>query len=73
MSVVASDVVAGKCFATSTNQVRQILEVQGSKVKYQSRGKKAGEWTNRVEVDLAKFVDDVDREVSCDYDPNFSE
>ena len=71
MGVWIKDIDVGKCYVTSTGQVRRVTKVE-IKVTYESRGKKAlpeGEaWNERViTAPGAKFARDVDREVPCNY------
>ena len=75
MSIVQSDISVGKCFVTEAFQVRRVLEVSNGNVTYESRGRRAqaGRWGPKTTADIATFADAVEREVSCDYDPNFSD
>ena len=70
MGVWIKDIDVGKCYATSTGQVRRVTKVE-IKVTYESRGEKAlpkgRAWNPRVTALGAKFARDVDREVTCDY------
>ncbi len=72
MTVVVGDLAKDKCYATLTGQVRRIVEIDNETVKYESRGKKAGTWNSFTKVAAGNFAAAVEREVSCDYDPNFS-
>jgi hypothetical protein len=75
MAVATSDVAAGKCYFVSSGQVRRVIEVDKSDVVYEARGKKAVPagtmWGSRERVNIEKFAATVDREVRCDYDPNY--
>lgn len=66
----------GKCFVTSSGQVRRVLLVSqdGKTVRYESRGKKAvaGPWGARVTADMETFANAVEREVPEHFDPNYS-
>jgi hypothetical protein len=66
MGVWIKDIDVGKCYVTSTGQVRRVTKVE-IKVTYESRGKKA--IPNELTTLGSKFARDVDREVPCDYDP----
>lgn len=83
MPVKPEEVVAGACFATAASQVRRIVEITADgRVNYQARGRsfRHGEnswgpsgvtqdnWPNREE-----FASQVERQVRCDWDPDFSE
>ena len=77
MSVSASDLEVGKCFVTSSGQVRRILEFSNDgKICYEARGKKSLPeneiWGPKTTVNAEKFASDVEREVRWDYDPDFS-
>lgn len=72
MAVTVEEIAVGKCFVTSANQVRRVKDIKDGKVQYESRGKKAGDWNNWVWVAIDNFASAVDHEVSCDYDPDFS-
>ena len=74
MAVNANSVATGKCYATSTTQVRRVLVIKGDQVTYEARGKKArkGIWGAKATSDRATFAAEVDREVSADFDPSSS-
>lgn len=74
MGVPVSTLSVGRCFVTSADQVRHIMEINGTDVVYQARGKKnqSFPWGPKTTVDQQKFADDVEREVPCHYDPDFS-
>ena len=77
MSVDPKSIKAGKCFITPANQVRRVIEITaGGRVRYQPRGSAyRGEksWAPRQETSRDKFAAEVDREVTCDWDPDFRE
>ena len=77
MTVDATTIEKGKCYATVANQVRRVIEVTDDKVKYEARGSRCPPqghpWGTQVEVAKAKFAEDVDREVSCRWDPDYPE
>lgn len=73
MPISESKISEGKCFVTSTFQVRRVIAVNGDTVTYESRGKRARGWSSRQDAKKATFASAVEREVSCDYDPDFSE
>jgi len=72
MGIPVDSIAVGKCFVTEIGQVRRVLEVKDGEVKYESRGKTAhgGSWGDVAAVADGKFARDVDREVSCDYEPD---
>jgi hypothetical protein len=76
MPVKLENIEEGKCYVTSSGQVRQVLKI-GTKITYQARGKKAlrvGEkWNPAITVKAEKFAAAVDREVRCDSDPDYPE
>lgn len=75
MGVSVSDIAVDKCFRTSGNQVRRVLEVNGDDVVYEARGHKLppkGQlWGPKVTVNAEKFTADVEEEVAWDWDPDF--
>jgi len=73
MGIPAQNISVGKCYITEIGQVRRVLEVKDGRVKYESRGKTAhgGSWGAGTTVGDGKFARDVEREVPCDYDPNY--
>ncbi|MGE3990117.1 hypothetical protein [Pseudorhodoplanes sp.] len=75
MTVEASSIAKGKCYVTSSGQVRRVMEVEDGKITYESRGKKSvGKdviWGPKATVPADQFADRVDREVQWDYDPNY--
>lgn len=75
MPISISDIVVGKCFVTPTGQVRRVLEIADGKVKYESRGKtdRGGSWGAWTTVGDGRFAQDVDREVTCDWNPDYPE
>ncbi len=75
MPVSLDNIAVGKCFVTSTGQVRRVLEMKNDKVKYESRGKtdQGGSWGAWATVGDESFASDVDREVTCDWSPDYPE
>jgi hypothetical protein len=75
MTVSPRSVSEGKCYATPAKppQVRRVLTVANGQVTYEARGHKAvsGSWGSRTKVSVDTFAADVDREVNCDFDPDF--
>ena len=71
MTINVADIAVGKCFATTTDQVRRVIEVGPDDLVYESRGKQAGQWSGRQRVTKSVFAEAVDREVHCDWDPRF--
>jgi len=73
MGVPVESITVGKCYVTEIGQIRRVLEVQDGRVKYESRGKTAhgGSWGPWTTVGDGKFAREVEREVACDYDPNY--
>lgn len=73
MPVPAESITPGKCFATRSNQVRRVLEVEAGKVRYEARGPKMikGKWRFQGSADLGRFAADVAKEVPCHFDPDF--
>ena len=68
-------IAVGKCYVTLTGQVRKVQEIDGDRVKYVHRGKKAtpgwetGQWRW---ASKSTFAADVDQEVACDWDPDYT-
>lgn len=75
MPVPLNSIAVGRCFVTSTGQVRRVLEIKDGKVKYESRGKtdRGGSSVGRTTVSDSRFASDVDREVTCDWNPDYPE
>jgi hypothetical protein len=73
MAVDPNTLTVGKCYVTASGQVRRILEIDGSDVVYEARGKKnvPAPWGSKTTVDTQRFADAVEREVPCHYDPDF--
>jgi hypothetical protein len=73
MGVPVESIAVGKCYITEIGQIRRVLEVKDGRVKYESRGKTAhgGSWGAWTTVGDGKFAREVEREVPCDYDPNY--
>ena len=82
MTVKASDIEVGKCFVTISKQVRRVTEITDGKVDYEARGRsyKRGKesWSpsgvRRDQLpDKANFASQVERIVTCDWDPDYPE
>ena len=74
MTVDPARISIDKCYVTLTGQVRRVLGVTANDVTYEARGKKNKPfpWGGQITVNRLKFANDVDREVPCHYDPDFS-
>jgi hypothetical protein len=72
----AKEIHAGKCYVTSSEQVRRVLVIDAGKVTYESRGKRAVAadkiWGPKVTVPIDQFADLVTKEVAVDYDPDYA-
>jgi len=82
MAVKPGDVEVGRCFVTPTGQVRKVTEITADgRVDYMARGKSFqrgdASWgngpTGSALPSLADFANAVDRQVSCDWDPDYPE
>lgn len=77
MAIDPENIQVGLCYVTSSSQVRKVLSVDGDKVKYASRGRKClPNWDETAHFDWTTkqiFAIDVDREVTCDWDPDYPE
>lgn len=75
MPVSPEEIAVGKCYVTKNGQVRRVLEIKDGKVKYESRGRtdRGGTWGAWTTVGIDAFANEVDREVTCDWDPNYPE
>jgi hypothetical protein len=76
MAVSPGDIAVGKCYVTPTGQVRRVLKIEAATVEYEARGSRAvprDVWGPGTPVAIDKFVAAVDREVRCNYDPNYPE
>ena len=71
MPIQVSQIAVGQCYVTPAGQVRRVLVHSGGKVRYESRGKKATTFTNQVTAKETTFAKAVERQVACDFDPNF--
>jgi hypothetical protein len=73
MAVDRNDIIENACFSTSTKQWRRILRIDGDKITYESGGSSSVNRTNlsRVTVGIDKFIADVDKVVSADWDPEY--
>lgn len=70
MPVKISELQVGKCFSKG-KQVRRIIEMDNDMLVYESRGGKAGQWNSRQSAKKATFAAVVEKEVNCDWDPDF--
>ena len=74
MTVKPNDVEVGKCFVTTTNQVRRVKNITSDdRIEYESRGGKSSmKWGFGPPLTALpkreKFAADVDHEVRCDWD-----
>ncbi|GAB6051721.1 hypothetical protein JCM17960_05410 [Magnetospira thiophila] len=69
MSITESDVAVGKCYATTTNQHRRVVAIDGGKVTYESWGGNVlntGAPLSRNTAKIETFVDAVEKEIPCD-------
>ena len=75
MAVSINQIAVDKCYVTSMGQVRRVLSIDNGKIKYEARGKteSGGSWGSWTTVGDAKFAADVDREVKCDWNPDYPE
>jgi hypothetical protein len=75
MPVSLDSIAVGKCFVTSTGQVRRVLKMKDGKVTYESRGKTdhGGSWGAWKTVGDGRFANDVDREVTSDWNSDYPE
>jgi hypothetical protein len=81
VAVNPEDVVKDACFVTSTNQVRKVIEITSDdRVNYLTRGasyKGESSWgygPPRTALPLrSEFAGQVDRKVTCDWDPDYPE
>lgn len=71
MTIGVDEIAVGKCFTTTTDQMRRVIEVGDDDLVYESRGKQAGQWSGRQRVTKSMFAAAVDREVHCDWDPRY--
>lgn len=71
MPINVNQIGVGKCYVTPTQQVRRVLSHANGDVTYESRGRRVGPFSNRVTVGETKFAEGVDRQVHCDWDPDF--
>ena len=76
MPIDPSSIDAGNCYLTTTKQVRKVLEIDGDSVKFVPRGEKPtrdwekGGWQVTTKNN---FASEVDRQVTCDWDPAYPE
>ena len=72
MAVTSNSLRVGRCYATPLNDVRQIVEFDGSLVSYVVRGKLAfPTWDKKMWRSATReaFAREVAREVPCDWRP----
>jgi hypothetical protein len=64
-----------KCYVTQNNQVRHIIELQDGILIYESRGRRYRPfpWDRQPPVNKNRFAEDVNHEVPCNFDPDFSQ
>jgi hypothetical protein len=76
MSVSPNDIEVGKCYVTEPNhQVRKVLEVIEDMVRYATGGSDSTkrDWKHWERTTKDQFAAEVDREVTCDWDPKYPE
>jgi hypothetical protein len=77
MAINPTTITIYKCYVTSTDQVRKVLQIDDEKVKYVSRGQKpTPNWAKKASRRLTTrtaFANEVDREVLCHWDPDYPE
>jgi hypothetical protein len=69
MTVEASSISVGRCYVTWKREVRKVLEIEGGRVTYVTRGKLAFPvWDREMwrVTTTDTFARDVEREVPCD-------
>jgi hypothetical protein len=69
MAIRSSALTVGRCYATSTNEVRRILQIDAMRVTYVLRGKMAfPAWDKESWLMATKesFALEVSEEVECD-------
>jgi len=75
MSIAVDSIEVGKCYVTAMGQVRRVLDISGGKVRYlvqQKTAEGSGSAASNTTVSDGRFANDVEREVPCDYDPNYT-
>jgi hypothetical protein len=76
MTVSLKELKEAKCYVTPSGQVRRVLKIEMT-ITYEPRGKrslpKGKPWNPKKSVKAEKFIADVDREVTWDYDPDYPE
>jgi hypothetical protein len=68
MPVLETTVAVGKCYKTSGNQHRRVIEVANDQVRYQSWGGKdgyRGDHLTENTVQIGGFAKAVEEEISC--------
>ncbi len=75
MPVPPGEITVGKCFVTKFRQVRRVLKLEDGQVTYESRGRtdRGGSWGAWTTVGIDAFANEVDREVTCDWNPDYPE
>ncbi len=67
MPLTAQEVIKGQCYATSNNQHRRVIDIDGDTVTYESRGGNvSNEWNTKIKVNIDNFAQSVDRVISCE-------
>jgi hypothetical protein len=69
MAIRYASIAVGKCYMTSTNEVRRIVKIDGMRVTYVTRGKMAfPSWDRHSWLFASKesFATEVSGEVPCD-------
>ena len=69
MAIRSGSIAVGKCYATTTNDVRRILKIDGMRVTYVTRGKMAfPSWDRQSWMHASKemFAIEVSGEVTCE-------
>jgi len=72
MAVETNSIGVGRCYVTHASEVRKVLEIDGQKLTYVVRGKMAfPSWDRemRRSTTMEIFARDVEREVSCGWQP----
>jgi hypothetical protein len=72
MAVETKSICAGRCYVTHASEVRKVLEIDGQKLTYVVRGKMAfPSWDPemRRSTTTELFAREVEREVTCDWQP----
>jgi hypothetical protein len=79
MSVAPSSIDVGRCYLTANNQVRRIVEITSDdRVNYEARGaRNVTGWHPGPNLSSLpsreRFASDVERQVDCDWHPDYPE